>query len=934
MSVTNRFYGPNAGYVLELYDRYLQDPESVDARTRAFFEHWTPESLNGHAAATAPATAVDVQKIVGAANLAESIRERGHMAADLNPLGTPPHGDPSLDPAAHDISAADLASLPASVVGGPAARGAAGAAEAISRLRALYCGTAGYDFAHVQSAEERAWLYDAVETGRFRPRMTRDEQVNLLRRLTDVDAFERFIHRAFIGQKRFSIEGTDMMVPMLDEIIHGAVDTGMAEVIIGSAHRGRLNVLAHVLGKPYGKILAEFMGLDHREPASMSEGGSSGWTGDVKYHMGARRPSGEIRARLTMASNPSHLEFVNPTIGGMTRAAQEDRDQAGSPVQSVDACLAVLLHGDAAFPGEGIVAETLNLSRLPGYQVGGSLHIIANNQIGFTTEPWQGRSTYYASDLARGFEIPVVHVNADDPEACLVATRMAFAYRQQFHKDFLIDLIGYRRWGHNEGDEPGFTQPLMYAEIPPHPTVRQLWARELEREGVVSASEAEAMDQTALGRLQEIRHQLASGEAADPFVEESSAPIIRLVETAVSLAELQQLNREMHALPEGFHLNPKLRRQMQRRLEAVEEGGNLDWAHAEGLALASILADGTPIRMAGQDIERGTFSQRHLVFHDVENGQTAIPLQHMPSARAAFAVFNSPLSEAAAMGFEYGYSIEAPEALVIWEAQFGDFANGAQVIIDQFISAARAKWHEKPSLVLLLPHGYEGQGPEHSSGRLERYLQLAANDNIRVANCTTSAQYFHLLRKQAGLLRSAPRPLVVMTPKSLLRHPLAGSPLESLADGHFSPVLDDSQAAERREEVVRVVLCSGKVVVDLLGSEARASTPQVALVRIEQLYPFPEDDLRAVLESYPNAREVLWLQEEPENMGAWRFLRPRLERVIGPDQPLRYVGRPERASPAEGLHELHEIEQSRIVREAFEGVPAAELKTYGVKHAD
>ncbi|HET9016131.1 MAG TPA: 2-oxoglutarate dehydrogenase E1 component [Thermomicrobiaceae bacterium] len=932
MTVTNRFYGPNAGYVLELYDRYVQDPESVDARTRAFFEHWTPESLNGHAVA-APAVAVDTAKVVGAANLAESIRERGHMAADLNPLGTPPHGDPSLAPAAHGITEADLASLPASVVGGPVAQGAASAAQAVDRLRALYCGTAGYDFAHVQSPEERAWLYDAVETGRFRPHLSRDEQVGLLRRLTDVDAFERFLHRAFIGQKRFSIEGTDMMVPMLDEFIHGSVDAGIGEIIIGSAHRGRLNILNHVLGKPAGKIIAEFMGLDHREPASMSEGGSSGWTGDVKYHMGARRPSGEIRARLTMASNPSHLEFVNPTIGGMTRAAQEDRDQAGAPIQNVDACLSVLLHGDAAFPGEGIVAETLNLSRLPGYQVGGSLHIIANNQIGFTTEPWQGRSTFYASDLARGFEIPVVHVNADDPEACLAAARMAFAYRQHFHKDFLIDLIGYRRWGHNEGDEPGFTQPLMYAEVPPHPTVRQRWARELERRGVVSADEAEAMDQAALAQLQEIRNKLASGEAAEPVVEEASTPIIRVVETAVPLEELKRINRETLALPEGFHLNPKLRRQMQRRLEVVEEGGNLDWAHAEELALASILTDGTPIRMAGQDIERGTFSQRHLVFHDVETGQTVIPLQHLSAARAAFAVYNSPLSEAAAMGFEYGYSIEAPEALVIWEGQFGDFANGAQVIIDQFISAARAKWQETPSLVLLLPHGYEGQGPEHSSGRLERYLQLAANDNIRVANCTTSAQYFHLLRKQAGLLRGAPRPLVVMTPKSLLRHPLAGSPLESLAEGHFSPVLDDAEAAERRAEVGRVVLCSGKVYVDLVGSEARAATPQVAIVRIEQLYPFPADDLRAVVESYPNARELVWLQEEPENMGAWRFLRPRLEQVLGPDQQLRYVGRPERASPAEGLHELHEIEQSRIVREAFAGVPAPE-KTYGVKHAD
>ncbi|MFO7271925.1 MAG: 2-oxoglutarate dehydrogenase E1 component [Sphaerobacter thermophilus] len=935
MSVMSRFHGPNAGYVLELYDRYLRDPESVDPETRAIFERWAPEPDGAVATAVAEAApGVDVAKVVAAANLAQSIRSHGHRAARLDPLGSEPPGDSSLDPAAHGLTEADLAALPATVVGGPAAQGARNAAEAIANLRRIYCGTIGYDFGHVQIAEEREWLQEAVESGRFARPLTAEQKRALLQRLTEVESFEQFLHRAFIGQKRFSIEGTDMLVPMLDEIIREAVEAGTSDIIIGAAHRGRLNVLAHVLGKPYAKIIAEFMGVNHREPAAATEGGSSGWTGDVKYHMGAVRHAPEIHARLSMSSNPSHLEFVNPVVQGMTRAAQENREQGGPPQQDVRRALSILIHGDAAFPGEGIVAETLNLSRLPGYQVGGTLHIIANNQIGFTTEPWQARSTHYASDPARGFEIPIVHVNADDPVACLIATRLAVAYRQRFHKDFLIDLVGYRRWGHNEGDEPGFTQPRMYEIVSRHPTVRDIWVASLVDEGVVTKDEADSMKQAALNKLQEIRNAVAHGEeGGEPLVEESVDPRVRHVETAVPLDVLIQLNEEIHRLPEGFNLNPKLRRQMQRRVAAVAEGGPLDWAHAESLAFASILRDGTPIRMAGQDAERGTFSQRHLVFHDVETGDRFVPLQQMPSARASFAIHNSPLSEAGALGFEYGYSLEAPEALVIWEAQFGDFANVAQVIIDQFIVAARSKWQENPSLTLLLPHGYEGQGPEHSSARLERFLQLAADDNVRVANCTTSAQYFHLLRKQAALLKSAPRPLIVMTPKSLLRHPAAASLPVDLAEGRFQPVLDDPEAAERREEIGRVILCSGKVYVDLITSEARKAGAPVAIVRVEQLYPFPEEDLRRVLESYRNAREVVWLQEEPANMGAWTYMEPRLRRIIGPDLDLRYIGRPERASPAEGFHEVHVVEQGRIVAEAFAGVASPRVKTYGVQHA-
>ncbi len=933
MSIYSRFHGPNAGYVIELYERYLEDPDSVDPSTRAYFEQWRPELPS--TTTFAPTAGVDVGKIVGVANLAQSIRKHGHFAARLDPLGSRPVGDPTLDPAAHGLTEADLPSMPASVVGGPIAATAGNAAEAIAKLRDIYCGTTGYDFDHVQFTIEREWLVDAVESRRYNQPMPADQKRALLKRLSDVEGFERFLHRAFVGQKRFSIEGTDMLVPMLDQLIDSAAGLGAEDVIIGMSHRGRLNVMTRVLGRPAETLIGEFMHLDHGDPVSASDAGTSGYTGDVKYHFGARKPSGEISARLTVPSNPSHLEFVNPVAQGMTRAAQERRDQAGAPSQNVDVAFPIVIHGDAAFPGEGIVAETLNLSHLDGYEIGGTVHVISNNQIGFTTIPHQGRSTFYASDVARGFEIPVIHVNADEPESCLAAVSLAFAYRQQFHKDFLIDLIGYRRWGHNEGDEPSFTQPRMYATITQHPSVRAVFAERLVAEGVVTADEAEQMVEASIGEMQEKRSTLQKeGESTPPVAPTSFPGQVRVIDTAVPLDRIKELNKQVYAVPDGFALNPKLRRNVLRRLEVVEEGGHLDWAHAEALAFASILADGTPIRLSGQDTERGTFSQRHLVFHDYENGETVTPLQRLEDAQASFAVYNSPLSESAALGFEYGFSVFAPEAMVVWEGQFGDFANAGQVMIDQFISSARAKWGETPSLVLLLPHGYEGQGPEHSSARLERYLQLVANDSMRVANCTTSAQYFHLLRTHAALLSTAPRPLILLTPKSLLRHPLASSPLEALTQGRFQPVLDDEQAMSRRDAIGRVVLCSGKVFVDLMSNDLRESSEHVAVVRVEQLYPFPEEDLRQVIGSYPNVTEIVWLQEEPRNMGAWSYISPRLQEIAGSELQLKYVGRPERASPAEGMAELHTIEQHRIVTEAYEGAPVPELKTYGVKHAD
>jgi 2-oxoglutarate dehydrogenase E1 component len=939
------FFGPNAGYVLELYDKFLADPGSVDADTRSRFARWAPldgstqvATQNGHVAATrelSVANPRDVARITRLSHFARTIRTRGHLAARLDPLGSEPPGDPGLDLQGSGVSAEDLVELPPSVIRGPASLTARSAGEVIEVLQRIYCGTTGYDYAHVQDAEERDWIRDAVESGSFSQPMDAEAKRSLLHRLTEVEAFEAFLHRALPGQKRFSIEGTDMMVPMLDHIIQSAAASGTGEVVMGMAHRGRLNVLAHVLGKPYAQILSEF----HRATSSPTTAPSEhfahyGWTGDVKYHLGAQKmlTDGEdVRIHITLAPNPSHLEFVNPVIEGMTRALQERRDAPGTPTQDVNAALAILIHGDAAFPGEGVVAETLNLSQLAGYRTGGTINIIANNQLGFTTGPEDARSTLYASDLAKGFEIPIVHVNADDPEACLSAAKMSFAYRERFHKDFLIDLVGYRRWGHNEGDEPAFTQPLIYERMKAHPTVRAIWAAELDREGIVPLAESIQQLANAVAALQEI---LSNGVAENVPEERAEQHLAAVTAPQVSADRLSMYNEHLLALPPGFTVHPRLQKILQARADAVDGKGGIDWAQAESLAFASLLAEGTPIRLSGQDSERGTFSQRHSVLHDVVDGTEYVPLRALRDARASFVVYNSPLSEAAVLGFEYGYSVEATNTLLLWEAQFGDFANAGQVIIDQFISAARAKWRQHPWLVLLLPHGYEGQGPEHSSGRLERYLQIAGGENLRVCNCTTAAQYYHLLRRQVALRNVDARPLVLMTPKSLLRHPLATSRLEELAEGTFQPVLDDQVAQSRADLVTRLVLCTGKVYIDLISSAERAEADRVAIARVEQLYPFPDTELTAVLSRYRNLREVVWLQEEPRNMGAWSYLAPRLRDLIGRDPAIDYIGRPDRASPAEGSPHQHQIEQARIVAEAFSGLqgpPAPPTQAQGVK---
>lgn len=936
------FHGPNAGYALELYERYQQDPASVDPETRAFFDGWTPPDtetitpVSQPAGISGPAAESEVTRIVSAARLIRYIRELGHLAARIDPLGSEPPGDPGLEAEIHHVTTQHLASLPASVVRGPSVDGSRNALEAVEKLRQAYTGTIGYETDHIQVYEERAWIREAIEDRRFFQRFDPDRKRDLLERLTEVETFERYLHQTFLGQKRFSIEGSDMLVPMLDSIIRNAAVGGTREIVLGMAHRGRLNVLAHVLGKPYAAILEEFQAASRDEGAAPSGKGTHGWTGDVKYHLGAHktfRDSGIDHLPITLVPNPSHLEFVNPVVIGSVRATQDRRDEPGAPQQDEKASLAILMHGDAAFPGQGIVAETLNMSRLRGYQIGGTIHIIVNNQVGFTTDPQDARSTLYASDLAKGFEIPIVHVNADDPEACIAVSRMAYAYVDRFGKDFLIDLVGYRRWGHNEGDEPMFTQPRMYDLIARHPTVRELWARSLVEQGIVTTEETEDLVKAVQQRLQQARQGAqGNGKHEDDTTRVFNAETGKIV-TAVAAERLQDINEALLAWPEGFKPNPKLDRLLQRRRTALSEDGAIDWGHAETLAFASILAEGRSIRLTGQDVERGTFSHRHQVLHDVETGERFVPLQQLPSAKAAFAIYNSPLSEGGALGFEYGYSTHAAGVLVLWEAQFGDFANSAQVIIDQFIIAGRAKWRESPSLVMLLPHGYEGQGPEHSSARLERFLQLAAGDNIRVANVTNAAQYFHLLRRHAAQLERDPRPLIVMTPKSLLRSPRAGASLAELATGEFRPVLDDAEVRNHAGEITRLVLCSGKVYVDLLGSGDREAHPRVAVARIEELHPFPAPDVRSLLDGYSQVQEVVWLQEEPRNMGAWSYVAPRLRELLRPGMQLQYAGRPEFASPAEGSLRQHAAEQSRIIKTALSGALDPQLNTSGVHHA-
>ena len=884
-------------------------------------------------AAAAPAPRGDVgasaseemlQAVHAASTFVSRVRSHGHLAAHLDPLGSEPEGDPGLDPIALGLTPEIQAKIPARIfqmyVAGQTL------ADALPHLLDTYCGTIAYEVEHIASHRQRVWLREHIESGAFRLQLSNDERRTLLKRLVEVDALERFMHKAYLGQHQFSIEGLDMTVPMLDELIQLSAAHGGREVVVGMAHRGRLNVLAHNLGRSYDTIFAEFEGASTLEAVTtIPQGG----TGDVKYHHGTQgtyQLPGGGTIRVNLESNPSHLEFVSAVVEGATRAAQTSREGPHA-LQDTDAAVPIVIHGDAAFPAQGVVAETLNLQALDGYQVGGTVHLITNNQIGFTTDPDDARSTRWASDLAKGFDVPIIHVNADDVPACMSAVNLAFAFRQEFGHDALIDLIGYRRFGHNESDEPAYTQPEMYAKIKTKKRVYELWAEQLVADGIVSREDVERLDQEVWDNLTILHQRLKTRIAAaaehgsveqgtgEYQLDRSPSPE---VSTAVPAARLRELGEELLRTPDEFTVHPKLVKQLERRRQALGEGAGdarIDWAHAEALAFASLLTEGTPIRLTGQDTERGTFSQRHLVLHDAKTGRAFCPIQSLPEALAPMELHNSPLSELACMGFEYGYSQQAPETLVLWEAQFGDFVNSAQVIADQFIASGLAKWGQTSRLTLLLPHGYEGSGPEHSSGRLERFLSLAAEGNMRVANLTTPAQYFHLLRRQAKIVKQ--RPLVIMTPKSLLRLPQATNSVEDLAeDSRFEPVLAEPGVAEER--VTRLVLCTGKIYYDLAGHSDRRGNERVAVGRVELLYPFPEQCIRELLGRYRKLEEVVWVQEEPRNMGAREHMFPRLMQIMPEEMRFGYIGRPERASPGEGYPAAHMAEQSRIVRTALD----------------
>jgi 2-oxoglutarate dehydrogenase E1 component len=861
-----------------------------------------------------------LQAVQAATSIVKAHRMHGHLAARLDPLGSEPVGDPALEPETVHLTPELMRAIPASVL--RVAVPGETFADALPHLRDTYCGTIAYEIEHMSDHRQRVWLRQTIESGAHREPLSGEEKRALLERLSAVEALETYLHKAFLGKKQFSIEGVDVLVPMLDELLKRAAGAGAREIVLGMAHRGRLNVLAHTVGRPYQAILVEFEGEQNLEAdIAMPEGG----TGDVKYHHGAsgthRLPNGR-GITVTLSANPSHLEIVDPVIEGRTRADQTSR-KGREPIHDPTVVMPVLIHGDAAFPAQGVVSETLNLQALEGYSTGGTVHIITDNQLGFTTDPTDARSTRYSSDPAKGFDVPIIHVNADDVEACIAAVRLATAFRERFGRDALIDLIGYRRFGHNETDEPAYTQPVMYEKIKKHPPVRKLYADRLVQQGVVTQEQADAMAAKAYQVLTDAHADLkASLASPGPDTQEHHLDRTASPEppTAVPADTLRSLNEQLLKVPEGFNLHRKLRPQLDKRRAALDEG-TIEWAQAEELAFASLLLQNVPIRLTGQDTERGTFSQRHLVFHDSKTGERHTPIQNLPNATAPFELYNSPLSEAACLGFEYGYSVQAPEALVLWEAQFGDFVNGGQVVVDQFLVSGLAKWGQTTRLTLLLPHGYEGSGPEHSSGRIERFLQLAAEGNIRVANCTTPAQYFHLLRRQA-LVQKA-RPLVVMTPKSLLRLPAAASKLEDLSgDSQFHAVLDDPTRTAPREKVTRLVLCTGKIYYDMVGSEERASADNVAVARVELLYPFAANELRELFESYPSLRELVWVQEEPKNMGARAFMKLRmLDELIPEGATYQYIGREFRASPGEGYPAAHRAEQLRIVRAAL-GVAA------------
>jgi multifunctional 2-oxoglutarate metabolism enzyme len=862
---------------------------------------WSPDSSP---AADPVATGAAHEKAVHVHQLVNMYRVRGHLIADLDPLGrTEPHTHPELDPNHYGLTIWDLdREFP---TGGLAGRTTMRLRDILGMLRDAYSRRVGVEYMHIQEPDQKAWIQERVEG--VGTEVAPSEQRRILERLNAAEAFERFLHTKYLGQKRFSLEGAESLIPMLDALLSEAADAGMAEAVLGTSHRGRLNVLANVIGKSYGQIFREFEGA--LDPSSVQG------SGDVRYHVGAtgvhNAPSG-ARIALTLASNPSHLEAVDPVVEGMARAKEDAHGDA-----TRFSVLPVLVHGDAAFAGQGVVAETLNLSEVDGYDVGGTVHVVVNNQLGFTTSPESGRSSVYATDVAKMVQAPIFHVNGDDPEACVRVIRLAFAFRQDFRKDVVVDLVCYRRYGHNEGDEPAYTQPRMYAAIEVHRSVRKLYTETLINRGDLGLEEAEAALDDFRARLEAAfaeTHESGPEVAPVPAHQTGrvSAPTPA---TGVDRAVLARVVDGLTAWPEGFDVHPKLAKLLLAH-RAAFDSDQVDWALAEALAFGSLVLEGTAVRVAGQDTRRGTFSQRHGVLVDHTTEAEYVPLAHLAPDQAPFMLYDSVLSEYAALGFEYGYSVAAPSALVAWEAQFGDFVNGAQVVVDQFVVAAEDKWGQSSSLTLLLPHAFEGQGPEHSSGRMERFLTLCAEDNLRVVAPTTAAQYFHVLRRQAH--DPVRKPLVCFTPKRYLRMGATHSPVDTFTAGCFRSVLGDPGAADAAA-VRRVLLCAGKVGHELVARRDELGAP-AAVVRVEQLYPWPEPEVLAELDRYPGTREVWWVQEEPENMGAWSFVYPRLARILRERAELRHVAREASASPASGSATVHDREQGELLATAFAGL--------------
>ena len=849
---------------------------------------------------------LELEKQSRVIRLINMYRVRGHLLADLNPIGWEVLSHPELDLSYYGLTVWDL-DREFLTDGLPGPRRAS-LRKIIDTLRDAYCRTAGIEYMHISSPEQKNWIQHRIEGGSDEE-IERDDKLHILDRLNAAEAFEKFLHSKYVGHKRFSIEGAESVIPMLDRLLERAADDQMIEAVMGMSHRGRLNVLANIVGKPLRDIFREFEG--DIDPDSVQG------SGDVKYHLGM---TGRFTSRagnalaVVLASNPSHLEAVDPVVEGMARAKQDlIGDKAHQQV------LPILLHGDAAFAGQGVVAETFMLSQLPGYRTGGTIHLVVNNQLGFTTPPMAGRSSTYATDIAKMIQAPIFHVNGDDPEACVRVIELAYEYRKQFARDVVIDLVCYRRHGHNESDEPAFTQPLMYAKIDQRRSVRKLYTEQLLNRGELTLEEAETSLSDFKTRMQQAFQETkgATEKKQDPRAAAPPAPagVLPVVETGVQRDRLDAIQHRLTTFTGGFEPHPKLKKMIEARADMLTKDA-VDWAGAEALAFGSLLLEGFPVRLAGQDTRRGTFSQRHSVLVDYRTGEEYTPLNDLRDDQGRFLVFDSPLSEFAAMGFEYGYSVANGDALVCWEAQFGDFVNGAQITVDQFVAAGEDKWDQESGLVLLLPHGYEGQGPEHSSARLERFLTLAAEDSMQVAQPTTAAQYFHLLRRQ--MQRSVRKPLIVMTPKSLLRAKAARSRTAELTGGRFYETLDDVSVSDP-VSIQRIMLCSGKVAYELMAERDKRKAP-AAIVRVEQLYPFPSDQLNQIYSSYPNANEIRWVQEEPPNMGAWHFMHFHLSDELAGKVKLSVASRAESASPATGSQKIHAQEQADLLRAAFDGL--------------